>query len=59
MSSYEDLLEYLGEKTPEIQKATLAFEGKNVCLYWPGSLARGNIDATRKQSGDLIVGGNA
>ena len=33
VNSYEELLEYLKEKDPEIRKEVLPFEGRNVCLY--------------------------
>lgn len=33
VTTYEELLEYLQSKSPDIQRAELPFEGKNVCLY--------------------------
>mmetsp|Transcript_4770 Transcript_4770/g.11311 ORF Transcript_4770/g.11311 Transcript_4770/m.11311 type:complete len:332 (+) Transcript_4770:99-1094(+) len=33
VTTYEELLDYLQNKSPDIQRALLPFEGKNVCLY--------------------------
>jgi len=33
VTSYEELLDYLQNKHPDIQREVLPFEGKNVCLF--------------------------
>jgi hypothetical protein len=33
VTTYEELLDYLQSKSPDIKRHTLPFEGKNVCLY--------------------------
>ena len=33
ITTYDELLDYLQAKSSDIQRTTLPFEGKNICLY--------------------------
>ena len=45
VTSYEDLLNYLEQKSPEIRRAFLPYSGRNVVLFsWGGTCAEGSGD---------------